>query len=123
MTLSLEQIAEICHETNRLYCLMLGDDSQVPWPGAQYWQKQSALAGVMRIVDNPKIRPDEVHAAWLQHKIKEGWEHGPMKDAEKKEHPCIVHYDNLPEEQKAKDRLFRGIVLALTQGDKHATHR
>jgi len=36
-----------------------------------------------------------------------------VKDTEKKEHPCIVPFDQLPREQQAKDYLFRGVVHAV----------
>jgi len=49
-------------------------------------------------------------------KVKEadGWKYGPVKDAEKKEHPCFRPYNLLPRDQKAKDYIFRAIVHALT---------
>ena len=43
----------------------------------------------------------------------EGWKYGPVKDAQKKEHPCFLPYAELPPEQKAKDYLFRAVVHAL----------
>jgi len=46
-------------------------------------------------------------------KLKDGWKHGPVKDPEKKEHPCLIPYDELPKEQQVKDHLFIGVVKAL----------
>lgn len=43
---------------------------------------------------------------------------GPVKDAEKKEHPCIVPYDQLPLDQRMKDYIFAGIVHAIWQAVK-----
>ena len=37
----------------------------------------------------------------------------PVKDADKKEHPCLVPYEQLPTEQKVKDAIFRVIVIGL----------
>jgi hypothetical protein len=39
--------------------------------------------------------------------------YGEVKDAEKKTHPCIVPYKDLPPEQQAKDHLFKAVVSAL----------
>jgi hypothetical protein len=39
-------------------------------------------------------------------KIKEGWVYGFVKDPVSKTHPCIVPYEELPEEQQMKDHLF-----------------
>lgn len=115
--LDIERIAEMCHEANRLYCLMLGDDSQKAWPGAPHWQKQSAIAGVVRLRNDPMLSPAQVHSSWMEQKVSEGWKYGPVKDQDAKEHPCIVLYKDLPPEQRVKDRLFRGIALALLTGD------
>lgn len=43
MSLSIEEIAKVCHEANRGYCKALGDDSQLPWDEAPQWAKTSAI--------------------------------------------------------------------------------
>ena len=109
-----EQIARVAHEVNRAYCLALGDTSQAAWEDAPEWQRRSAINGVNFHLANPNAGPDHSHNEWLKEKAETGWKFGPVKDAEKKEHPCFVPYDELPTEQKAKDYLFRGIVHALS---------
>ena len=108
------EIARVAHEVNRSYCMALGDDSQLPWANAPDWQKESAINGVLFHASNPNADPKESHDNWLVEKIDNGWKFGPVKDEEKKEHPCCVPYEQLPTEQKAKDFLFRGVVHALT---------
>jgi uncharacterized protein YodC (DUF2158 family) len=49
----------------------------------------------------------------MKEKIAEGWVYGETKDSEKKTHPCLVSYDELPEFQKKKDALFCAIVDSL----------
>ncbi len=103
-------IARIAHEINRAYCASLGDDSQPAWEDAPEWQKASALVGVDMHLANPDATPENSHESWLAQKLADGWKYGPVKDAEKKEHPCCVPYAELPPEQKAKDYLFRATV-------------
>ena len=107
------KIATVCHETNRAYCATLGDNSQTPWVDAPEWQRSSAVNGVRFHLDNPDSKPSHSHDEWLKEKRATGWKHGPVKNAEKKEHPCFVPYDELPADQKAKDALFIGVVHAL----------
>lgn len=45
-----------------------------------------------------------IHEVWAENRIKEGWKYGTKRDDEKKEHPCIVPYEDLPEEEKQYDR-------------------
>lgn len=106
-------IARVAHEINRAYCASLGDTSQPAWEDAPEWQKNSALVVVDMHLAKPDATPEQSHESWLAQKLAEGWKYGPVKDAEKKEHPCCVPYADLPAEQKAKDYLFRGVVHAL----------
>jgi len=113
--LSLEDIARAAHQINRAYCQALGDNSQLPWEDAPEWQKKSAIAGVSFHIDHPTASPSASHDSWLRLKVADGWKYGPVKDAEKKEHPCCVEYHELPTEQKAKDYIFRAVVHALSE--------
>lgn len=108
-----ETIARIAHDINRAYCEAIGDTSQPTWDNAPGWQKQSALNGVDLHLANPNATPEQSHANWLKQKAAEGWSYGPVKDPERKEHPCFLPYDQLPLEQKVKDYLFRAVVHAV----------
>jgi RyR domain. len=57
---------------------------------------------------------ENLHQNWLDQKKKDGWVYGKTKDAEKKTHPCMVPYSDLPKEQQVKDHLFHAIVSILT---------
>lgn len=103
-------IAMMCHAINAAYCQSMGDDSQPTWEDAPEWQRNSAIAGVEMHLANPDATPEQSHESWYAQKEAEGWTHGEVKDAEKKEHPCFLPYDELPIEQKAKDYLFRTTV-------------
>lgn len=106
-------IASICHEANRYYCETLGDHSQVEWNDAPDWQMDSAIHGVEAIRDGRTTKPSDSHESWLAEKEATGWKYGPVKDPEKKEHPCFVPYDQLPPAQQKKDALFFAIATAL----------
>lgn len=106
-------IAMVCHEANRAYCKTINDYSQLWWDVAEQWQRNSAVQGVEFCLANPDAPPSANHESWLKEKESEGWKYGEVKDADKKEHPCYVPYDQLPEAQKAKDALFKSIVGAL----------
>lgn len=108
-----EQIARIAHEVNRAYCAALGDNSQRAWEEAPDWQKDSAMKGVAMHLEMPNIGPEGSHQAWFAEKAAAGWQYGPAKNPELKQHPCMVPFDQLPREQQAKDFIFRAAVHAL----------
>lgn len=105
--------ARVAHEVNRAYCRGLGDNSQPPWGEAPEWQRKSALLGVRAIQANPGMTPAQQHALWRAQKVSDGWVYGDAKDVEKKTHPCLVPYDELPAEQQIKDVLFGAAVRAV----------
>jgi hypothetical protein len=96
--------AEAAHEMNRVWCKTHGDTTQVTWDQAPVWQKASAINGVRGALNGNT--PRQSHESWLKEKADAGWKFGPVKDADKKEHPCFVPYALLPPVQRAKDYLF-----------------
>ena len=107
------RIAKVAHEANRAWCEVNGDTSQLKWGDAPEWQIKSAIEGVRFHMQNPDAGDSASHDNWMKQKIEEGWVYGEVKDPEKKTHPCLVPFDQLPEVQQKKDALFRAIVHAL----------
>src|SRR5260221_10767750 len=91
---NIELIARICHETNRAWCEAIGDHSQKPWDQAEDWQRESAIAGVKFALRNCLAPESAQHDAWMADKLRAGWRYGPVKDADKKEHPAFCRSIN-----------------------------
>jgi hypothetical protein len=115
---TVEACARAAHEVNRAYCIALGDMSQPSWDNAPEWQKSSARNGVAGALAGNT--PEQSHESWLEEKCSTGWKYGPVKDPEKKEHPCFVPYAELPVSQRAKDDLFVTTVRAVASALKGA---
>jgi hypothetical protein len=107
----IEACARAAHEVNRAYCIAIGDSSQPAWEDAADWQKSSARNGVVGALDGNT--PEQSHESWLAEKAATGWKYGPVKDVEKKEHPCFVPYSDLPPAQRAKDKIFTTVVRVV----------
>lgn len=45
-----------------------------------------------------------VHEVWAETRIKQGWTYGTERNDELKTHPCLIPYEELPEEEKEYDR-------------------
>ena len=44
------------------------------------------------------------HDVWAAERLRLGWRYGPSRDDERREHPSLVPYDELPESEKQFDR-------------------
>jgi len=107
-------IARICHEANRAYCVSLGDHSQPSWGDAPAWQQAYAMEGVRFNRANPDAPASASHESWLAQAAEDGWTYGPEKNIELKQHPCLAPYAKLPPEQQRKDALFKAIVNTMS---------
>ena len=107
------KIARVAHEANKAYCETLGDNSQPSWFDAPLWQKDSAMNGVRAIFDGTVTKPEQSHENWFKVKKDEGWVWGSVKNPEKKSHPCMLPFNDLPTYQQIKDHLFFAIVTTL----------
>lgn len=116
-TVLLNQIASVCHETNRQYCATLEEKRQRPWDDAPEWQCDSARKGVSlhwaALEEGKDPLPEVSHHAWLAQKKAEGWSYGEVKDETAKTHPCFLPYHELPAAQRLKDYLFVNVVKAF----------
>lgn len=112
-----ERVARTCHEVNRAYCEGHGDFTQVPWDEAPQWVHDSAMQGVKFFHENPTSTPEDMHMSWCKQKMATGWRFGKTKDPLKKEHPCLVSYSKLPNQQRVKDTLFLSTVKSFVTLD------
>ncbi len=44
------------------------------------------------------------HEVWSQTRIDQGWSFGQHRDDDRREHPCLIHYEELSESEKDVDR-------------------
>lgn len=111
MNLTAEHIATITHAANRALRNAIGEVMGPEWSELDTETKQSAIEGVEAA---NTLTPEQLHQKWYDFKIAHGWVYGDVKDDEAKTHPCLVPYDQLPDEQKYKDALFQVIVRTMT---------
>jgi hypothetical protein len=53
---------------------------------------------------NMELLAEYEHDGWMEQKYRDGWSHSLVRDDEAKQHPCLVQYATLSEEDKEKDR-------------------
>ena len=51
-----------------------------------------------------ELMAKNVHEVWAKSRIEQGWTYGPVRDDAKRNNPCLVPYEELPEIEKDYDR-------------------
>jgi hypothetical protein len=113
MKMQLIDIARVCYDTNRSFCIANGDVVPPAWEDAQETAVAGYLKGVEFRIGNPMSPASAQHDLWCRARTAEGWIYGPVKDEETQQHPNLVPYTALPLAQRLKDTLFKNIVVAL----------
>lgn len=111
----IETIAKMAHAVNSAYCEAIGDPVAPPWEQASEDLRDSICTGVIFHLENPSATAQDSHDRWLETKADQGWTFGEVKSEANKTHPNIVPYEDLPQEQRVKDHLFRAVVHAANE--------
>ena len=45
-----------------------------------------------------------VHEIWAKTRMEQGWTYGEVRNDNLKQHPCLIPYEDLPEEEREYDR-------------------
>ncbi|MTK53107.1 RyR domain-containing protein [Paludibacter sp.] len=58
-----------------------------------------------------EIIAHNVHNQWMAGRLADGWKYGSERNDEKKEHPSLIPYEELSEDEKEYDRQTTRSVL------------
>ena len=108
-----EEIAKVCHQANKAYCEALGDKTHLEWDQVPEELKTSVIEGVKSKAKHHQIAAAQMHNLWMRKKAEDGWTYGAEKSLEKKTHPSLLPYRQLPVEQRIKDELFLAVAGTL----------
>ena len=106
-----EQIARITHEADRIIRASMGQVLS-GWDRHEAGLKTEWRAKVGSLKGSDRITPQMRHDLWIQDMITAGWTQGTSVDSEKKTHPSICSYEDLPEQVHLLDDVF--VILVET---------
>ena len=66
-------------------------------------QMTSLIDGICFQDDHPNNTAEQNHENWMRMKISQGWIYGVTKDFDKKTHPDLVPFVDLPDIERRKD--------------------
>jgi hypothetical protein len=113
--LTVEQFGRLNHALRREVARIFGDGTVPPdWDDAPEWMHADSARDARELLGNPGMMAEDGHGRWMRQKIAEGWKWGPVRDDEKKEHPSIRPFDQLPPGERLKDLLRVSLAGSLS---------
>jgi RyR domain-containing protein len=109
-----ERVAQVVHEANRAWDKVRGVPVGPPWEQAEDWQREAAIKDVRLTLAGAPA--SQLHEAWRQRKLAEGWTPGAVKDRQAKTDPMLVPYTDLSGEDQRTPALAAAITQALACG-------
>jgi hypothetical protein len=103
-------IAKVIHSANRAYVDAIGGRAvNLTWEEIREEERQGLIKAVASMIVNPQL-PETSHEQWCLAREKEGWTKDVRYDYNRKTHPNLIPYDQLPLEEQFKDHMFMGIA-------------
>ncbi len=109
----LDQIGRVVHEALSAWNVAHGQEAYAGWDTLDDEGKASTLESVSYVIAHPDIDAGTQHRQWMEQKEAAGWSYAPVRDNDKKHHPMMVAFEDLPEQEQRKDALLNAIVRAL----------
>ncbi|MEM7327711.1 MAG: RyR domain-containing protein [Pseudomonadota bacterium] len=110
---ALEPVARVIHAAIRAWSVAHGQASLPDWNEAPQWMKDSTYTSIKFVLDNPTADAGAQHVQWMDQRRAQGWTYGPVRDDDRKTHPMLVPFSELPIMEQKKDDLVSAIVKAL----------
>lgn len=107
-----ESIAKVCHAA--IAALNQSEGWTYPlWDFLSPEDKDLFIGGVLEVLAHPGVTPEEIHNYWVADRAAAGWTFANVRSFERREHPSMVPFAQLPVTEQVKDTLFVNIVHAL----------
>ncbi len=112
-----EKIASICYAAARVVGASAGQDIPV-WSRANANEKLWIRGSVACCLKEPEASLEARHQRWTTAMDLAEWKHGKVLDYEKKIHPYLVPFLELPGEERFRRQLIEAIVLSCSEEEE-----
>jgi len=110
-----EQIARVCYAAATTWDESHGADPAPAWEDADEATVQSLTKRINVTLADPRGGDGTYHNTWVAEMRENGWCAGSDYDAKRKIDPQMVQFHMLTPFQKARERMFRSIIIALSR--------
>lgn len=122
--MTLEQIAELCHETVRTHARICGHFEDKEWSKLPITMQAQIMEAVKRCTEklgqtrDPAAAGIGIHNMQMAQMLKAGWRYGDRYDAEAKESPSLLPFDELDADRQNEAFLFAQTVALMQRTRK-----
>lgn len=117
MKLKGEKIAKLIYEATRVEADWSGR-SIVPeeWERREEKFREQFVNIINKYISSDKLpTPSKAHASWMHSYFKMGWKYGKTRDTNKKTHPDLIPFEELPRDERDKDAIFLAFVWLVRE--------
>jgi len=99
-----EYIAQNAYEKTQLCRKNRGDFQDLPWAYLEEWKRNDIINTVwFYLMYYPSQGAEECHNSWVADKFLDGWVYGYALLQDKRQHPNLVPFGQLPVEEQIKN--------------------
>ena len=114
------EIAKVAHATLQEYKKFTEPELAIQgWFDVTKEDRDSFIAGVEWVMNNPATTAEHQHNAWVKHKKDTGWLYGKKKDEKLRTHPLMIPWADISLEHRTKDTIFIAVVVSLLPMQKY----
>lgn len=106
----LTKLAQATSDANAVYRETVCNQSAQRWELLTNEQQRDALMAIQRTLEKRPDTAEAAHEAWVEDRVKGGWQLAPDEDRAEKKTPYLVPWSELDPIGQAKSTLFLAIV-------------
>ena len=110
-----EQAARVCHAAHCALQAVQGEPlPSVPWDDLPAETRRIVIESIRAARQGEP--PEQLHARWVRAMAALGWTWGPERDPERKRHPNMIPFWDLPPDERDKDEQFAALATSRALG-------
>jgi hypothetical protein len=107
--------AQIAYKLDQAYQVAISGESRPNWHELKPEDRKNITDRAIYYLTDPNAVVSSLHERWAHTKYSEGWSYAPQFSEEKKHHPMLVSYADLPLSRRVGDTLFMQTIQTLSR--------
>lgn len=115
ITNNITAFSQIAYKLDQAYSVAVYGETKPAWQTLSAEDRKHITDRVVYYLTDPNAVISSLHEKWVHSKLTSGWTYGTAYNEEKKTHPLLVSYSDLPLTRRVGDTLFMQTVQTLSR--------